>query len=94
LRENLVAALVDCANNRPCRWRTRKFLNGLSSDELQFLAEYLGSRILGSEGAYLGPAVSSDREHKMILLKEFLGRSGFGQVSPRTRGFHFNWRFL
>jgi len=65
-------------------------LQGLSSDELQFIAEYLGSCILESSGACCGSraelalrvaqyqaarAPSLDQDHKMILLLEFLCRA-------------------
>jgi hypothetical protein len=80
--------LAACANNRPSRWRTRRFLTGLSSDELQFIAEYLGSRILDSSGRSLraqsAPPGSRDLEHKMILLLEFLGRTGLQQTPLRA----------
>ena len=80
MRDALVAALVACANNWPSRWRTKRFLTGLSSDELEFIAEYLGSRILGAE-----PPVPiwawEDRQHKMILVREFLGRTGIRQTA-------------
>jgi len=45
MRSSLVAALVSCAK-ASFRRRVRRFLAGLSCDELQFIAEYLGSWIL------------------------------------------------
>jgi len=74
-------------------------LVGLSSDELQFIAEFLGACVLESteksrcsrselaerigqfQRGRLGcsPGRSEDQDHKMILLLEFLCRSG----SPR-----------
>jgi len=45
VRRTLVAALVSCSD-RPQRGKARKFLGGLSCDELKFLAEYLGCCIL------------------------------------------------
>lgn len=95
MRDALVAALSACATSRPSRYRTRRFLMGLSSDELQFLAEYVGSRSLGvaeacacaysSHGASCaGWQQSRDREHKLILLWEFLGRSGMQPVTQGT----------
>jgi len=91
-RQELAAALIACADS-PCRAKARRFVNGLSSDELQFIAEYLGSCILESAGqcqrsraelaARLAdfqqshsPALGADRDHKMILLLEYLWRSG------------------
>ena|ERR1035438_366907 len=46
-RSSLVAALVSCVES-PRTTRTRRFLPGLSSDELQLIAEFLGCRILES----------------------------------------------
>jgi hypothetical protein len=46
-RQDLVAALVACAEG-PCRAQARRFVNGLSADEMQFIAEFLGSCILES----------------------------------------------
>jgi hypothetical protein len=64
-------------------------VEGLSADELQFIAEFLGACVLDSSGkpcvsraqwaeritryheASLGSS-GADREHKMILLLEFL----------------------
>ena len=45
MRNCLVAALVSCADT-PTRPLARRFLRGLSADELQFIAEYFGSCIL------------------------------------------------
>jgi len=54
VRNTLVAALVACAD-RPMQFRARRFLLGLSSDELQFIAEYFGACILASgDGAACG----------------------------------------
>jgi hypothetical protein len=52
VRNALVAALVACAE-RPLKLKARRFLLGLSSDELQFIAEYFGACILasGEDGA-------------------------------------------
>ena len=48
MRNSLVAALVACAD-QPLKAKARRFLAGLSSDELQFIAEFLGSSILESQ---------------------------------------------
>lgn len=106
MRDALVAALAACARSRPSRWRTRRFLTGLSSDELQFIAGYLGfsagscwspitaapRRISPGGCADTGMAAcrSQDREHKMILLLEFLGRSGMRTAQPRAQAAHWN----
>jgi hypothetical protein len=85
----------------------RRFLTGLSSDELRFIAAHLGFRILdpsvrprpwiappprivpdGCAGAARAIYRSHDLEHKMILLMEFLGRSGMRsapQLTPAAR---------
>jgi hypothetical protein len=71
-------------------------VQGLSSDELQFIAAFLGAHVLEFSGetrlsrtgwaeriaqyqqacAACAPCNSEDREHKMILLLEYLCRSG------------------
>jgi hypothetical protein len=45
LRNTLVIALVSCADT-PLKANARRFLRGLSYDELQFIAEFLGACIL------------------------------------------------
>jgi hypothetical protein len=91
VRSPLVAALVSCADS-PHKSQARRFLQGLSADELQFIAGFLGACVLDSEGqpcisraqwaeritryqtapdGFRAPR-SADREHKMILLLEYL----------------------
>ena len=100
MRSALVAALVSCADV-PLRSRARRFLLGLSSDELQFIAEFLGACVL--ECAQRSPCSRTqlagriaefeqarnhptpDRDHKMILLLEFLCRSNRQQYSLQVR---------
>ena len=53
MRNSLVAALVSCAD-QPLKQNTRRFLAGLSADELQFIAEFLGSCVLESEMHWAG----------------------------------------
>jgi hypothetical protein len=88
-RNTLIAALAACAESR-VRTRARRFLLGLSADELQFLAEFVGSCILESSEdiaraaekveqreyrtAEPGPQ-RNDREYKLILLREYLRHS-------------------
>lgn len=76
------------------RRKTRQFLLGLSNDELQYIAEFLGCCILESERPYewnrsqLSKGIQRfdhsqkssvpDRQHKMILLLEFLCRCNTG----------------
>ena len=95
MRSALVAALVSCADS-PHRSCAREFVEGLSADELQFIAGFLGACVLDSPGmgcasraqwaeriaryqqmcAGCPPCRSADREHKMILLLEYLCRTG------------------
>jgi hypothetical protein len=49
VRSALVAALVSCADS-PHQSQARRFVQGLSSDELQFIAEFLGACVLDSAG--------------------------------------------
>ena len=91
MRSTLVAALVACSDG-PSKVKARRFLLGLSADELQFIAEYVGACILESTGECSCPAAhlavrlaeyrrmrrrhSEDRELKLILLREYLGHTG------------------
>ncbi|HEX3743067.1 MAG TPA: hypothetical protein VHW09_04030 [Bryobacteraceae bacterium] len=92
MRSTLVTALVSCAEV-PNKSRARRFVQGLSSDELQFIAGFLGACVLDSTGKSCASRTqwaeritryqqassayrSADREHKMILLLEYLCRSG------------------
>lgn len=47
MRSVLVAALTSCAES-PLKPKARRFLDGLSCDELQFIAEFLGASVLES----------------------------------------------
>lgn len=104
----LVRALSLCVDN-PKRRPTTRFLQGLATDELQYIAEFLGSCIIeggarcrgsrtqlaeaikqfersrhgaGTETACQAVVGSlQDQEHKMILLLEYLCRSGTVQQS-------------
>lgn len=49
MKTTLVAALVACVSER-VQTKTRRFLAGLSQDELEFLAEFQGCRVLESSG--------------------------------------------
>jgi hypothetical protein len=57
LRTALIAAIAVCAEPRFQR-KARKFLLGLSTDELQYIAEFLGACVLES----LGRSAVSRRE--------------------------------
>src|SRR5947207_13574374 len=98
IRQELVTALIACAES-PFRAKARRFVNGLSSDELQFIAEYIGARILESarpcrcSRAELDERIRefqqarrplADGDHKSILLLEFLCRTGV-TATPSAR---------
>ncbi len=92
MRTTLVAALAACAESE-VRAKARRFLSGLSSDELQFIAEYFGSCILQSveELPCCRPAPrrrldSPDLDHKMIVLAEYLRQTGAATYRPATSG--------
>jgi hypothetical protein len=107
LRQDLVTALVACADT-PSRAKARRFVNGLSADELEFIAEFLGACILESERggrcsrAELAARIAefqqehrrsrcaADRDHKMILLLEYLCRTGAQQVPTPARAGRVN----
>ncbi len=89
LRSTLMSALAARAE-RSARAQTRRFLRGLSADELQFIAAFLGSCILESAPVAEGLARfqrerqgcrSEDRELKMIVLQEYLCCSGMRQAA-------------
>ena len=89
MRNSLVTALVSCADT-PSRPVARRFLRGLSCDELQFIAEFYGACILEEPAGYgalaeriaafettRGDALRvADLEHKAILLIEYLRSLG------------------
>lgn len=89
MRNCLVTALVSCADT-PLKPVARRFLRGLSFDELQFIAEYYGACILEAPAAdgslarriaaletARGSALRiADVEHKIILLLEYLRSLG------------------
>lgn len=97
MRSALVTALVARAESSP-RSRVRLFLRGLSCDELQFIASFMGACILQSTSGEAVPfrgcpsltdRVTQDWDHKMILLKEYLCRSGIRQpYIPVSRETH------
>ena len=103
MRTGLISAITEFAERRFQR-KARKFLLGLSTDELQYIAEFLGACILESAGRsacsrrelaeaiaqfeYVGRASAhglGDREHKMILLLEYLCRSRIAHASLVVR---------
>ena len=97
MRTALISAIAACAEQR-LQKKARKFLLGLSTDELQYIAEFLGACVLESLGRsslsrrelangiaqfeQIRPSRAEfrhDREHKMILLLEYLCRSQLTQ---------------
>lgn len=98
MRSALVTALVSSADS-PYKSTARRFVQGLSSDELQFIASFLGACVLDCSGKpctsrtqwaeriawyqHAGAACpcSPDEDHKMILLLEFLCRSGGSPIA-------------
>jgi hypothetical protein len=84
VRDSLVAALVAFAD-RPLRPEVWRFLQGLSYDELEFLAGFLGAWLIESRSTHGKMAgfqvpteaglARADQDHKMILLVEYLSRS-------------------
>jgi hypothetical protein len=83
-----------------------RFLTGLSGDELEFLAAFMGASILeAADGcpcsrAQLAERIAAmqrnrgtarptpDQDHKMILLLEFLCRSGLQRLPVKARARH------
>jgi hypothetical protein len=100
MRGILVKSLCTVVSD-PQKRKARQFLLGLSTDELQYIAEFLGACIVESEEpaswtrAQLSHGIQrfdlsqkrsvSDRQHKMILLLEFLSRSGIGSARIPTQ---------
>ena len=102
VRTRLAAALAACAETA-ARARVRRFLAGLSADELEFIAGFLGSCILESSqrcgcsrwkiaGIEQEPAGCgnrlADRDHKMILLLEYLYRMDARGFPMQVRAAH------
>ena len=99
---DFVAALVSCAEG-PFQPSAHRFLMGLSCDELEFLATFMGASILeAAQGCPCSRAqlaerivelqrtrhATPDHDHKMILLLEFLCRSGLRRAPVRVRAGH------
>ncbi len=73
MRTTLVAALVACAS-RGMQIRTRRFLAGLSADELQFLAEFQGCCVLESGRLECTPlAQRIERFQRLRVRRSSLG---------------------
>jgi|SRR4051794_34007205 hypothetical protein len=106
LRQDLVAALAACADCR-AQARARTFLSGLSADELQFIADFQAACILESSRCHRcsreqlaariadfqrSRGATSDQDHKMILLLEYLCRSGMQEERGWRAPFFRLWR--
>ena len=105
-KSTLVRALSLCVDDLQRR-DIKRFLLGLATDELQYIAEFLGSCILESGWRWHGNRTQlaeaikqfdqsrreagcrcsagslrdQDQQHKMILLLEYLCRSGLTQFT-------------
>ena len=102
VRSALAAALISCAAGT-YRSKARRFVEGLSADELEFIAGFLGARLLDAsaggatraqwaeqiaryerESADADPSRSADREHKLLVLLEYLSRTGVAVLPKRV----------
>ena len=106
VKRTLVHALSSCVAGNQKR-RAVRFLEGLSADELEYIAEFLGACIMehspgasrsrteladcitafercSRPGCLLADSLSN-QEHKMILLLEYLCRSGLKEVAVAAR---------
>jgi hypothetical protein len=85
VRNSLISALTSCAEDT-LKTQARRFLAGLSADELQFIAGYFGGCILQSAAGNAQPTgwrtanCYDDVDLKMIVLREYLKRSGLARV--------------
>ena len=103
MRTALISAITASAERR-FQKKARDFLLGLSTDELQYIAEFLGACVLESAGRaaisrrelaegialfehtrHTAAGRLDDREHKMILLLEYLCRSRLAYCSLAMR---------
>jgi hypothetical protein len=106
LRQDLVAALAACAACS-ARGKAHSFLSGLSADELQFIADFQAACILESSCCYRSTraqlaariaefqrsrGATSDQDHKMILLLEYLCRCGIEEERGWRTPFLRLWR--
>ena len=88
MRSTLLAALVGCAD-KSRRPTARRFLVGLSADEMQFIAEFLGASILEPHVTWktqgFRARCAPDRNHKLLVLSEFLRRANLQKtMGPAT----------
>jgi len=87
VRRSLIDALLACVENSS-KPKTRRFLLGLSFDELQFIAGFLGSCTLNSPLDARGSCsarCSEDQDLKLIVLREYLSQSGLARFTQPLR---------
>ncbi len=92
MRDSLLAALTACAE-MPLRPKARRFLSGLSFDELEFIAGFFGGWILEANVSCEAPPASrkatgfgtglpaADLAHKLILVNEYLCHAGMPHLA-------------
>lgn len=82
MRSALVAALASCANG-PRRPSARRFLDGLSADELQFIAQFLGAATLEAalDSTRPGPGSRVELAERLVEFH----RVCFGPASSRDQ---------
>jgi hypothetical protein len=92
VRQSLVAALTACAE-MPLRRKARRFLSGLSFDELEFIAGFFGGWILEANVSCEAPPAfqrasvfgsglpAADLAHKLILVNEYLCQAGMPHLA-------------
>src|SRR4030088_2212396 len=100
MKNILVRSLCSMVPREQSR-KARQFLVGLSTDELQYIAEFFGACVVESEKPYqwtraqlslniqrfdrCQKSSAADRQHKMILLLEFLCRCNMGSAPVAAR---------
>ena len=78
MRTALFAALVECADDSR-KLRARRFLTGLSADEMQFIADFLGASILDPAPPHL-----RSRSEIAERIEAFHRSAAAHSVSPDT----------
>lgn len=79
MRSVLVAALASCTE-APLQLEARRFLGGLSRDELQFIADFLGASILEASEPCAGSRLEIAR--RIAEFQRARGGSSFPGSSP------------
>ncbi len=76
MRTALISAISSCSNQRQ-QSKARRFLSGLSSDELQYIAEFLGACILDTAAYH-----SASRREVAEGIKRFARARGHATTIP------------